>query len=256
MVKNAKVAMAEALGQGATDKRIDILKRIGAAGSISEAARGAGVSYKAAWQAIETLSNLAGSALIEKVVGGAGGGGARLTQAGVQLLHASEILNEARNAALAKLDKERGEQAGMPGLSVLGLRTSMRNQFPCTVLNVRKKSAVIRVELALVNDVRIFSRITRESVDLLDLHRGQAVLALCKATAVSVAATLEVADGYNVLPGKVSRLTPYARGMEVSLELAPGLHVVGFAEPAHGMKLHGNAMAAVEESGMVIAVAG
>lgn len=43
------------------DKRIDILRRIGDVGSISEAARRAGVSYKAAWQAIETLNNLAGA---------------------------------------------------------------------------------------------------------------------------------------------------------------------------------------------------
>ena len=49
----------EALGHEATDKRLDILNRIGQVGSISQAARGAGVSYKAAWQAVETLSNLA-----------------------------------------------------------------------------------------------------------------------------------------------------------------------------------------------------
>ncbi len=57
---------AEALGHDATDKRIDILRRLDAAGSISEAARGAGVSYKAAWQAVETLSNLAAAVLVEK----------------------------------------------------------------------------------------------------------------------------------------------------------------------------------------------
>ena len=61
------------------DKRIDILRRIGDVGSISEAARRAGVSYKAAWQAIETLNNLAGAPLVEKVVGGNKGGGTRLT---------------------------------------------------------------------------------------------------------------------------------------------------------------------------------
>ena len=57
------------------DKRLDILRRVADVGSISEAARGAGVSYKAAWQAIETLSNLAGGPLVEKVVGGRSGGG-------------------------------------------------------------------------------------------------------------------------------------------------------------------------------------
>ena len=49
---------AQALGHEVADKRLDILRRIGEVGSISEAARGAGVSYKAAWQALETLSNL------------------------------------------------------------------------------------------------------------------------------------------------------------------------------------------------------
>ena len=61
------------------DKRLDILRRVADVGSISEAARGAGVSYKAAWQAIETLSNLAGGPLVEKVVGGRSGGGTRIT---------------------------------------------------------------------------------------------------------------------------------------------------------------------------------
>ena len=68
--------LADVLGYEASDKRIDILRRIGQAGSISEAARGAGVSYKAAWQAVATLTNLAGVPLVDKAVGGAGGGGA------------------------------------------------------------------------------------------------------------------------------------------------------------------------------------
>ena len=74
-------ALADALGHATTDKRIDILRRIGTVGSISEAARGAGVSYKAAWQALETLGNLAGTPMVEKAVGGRGGGGATLTDA-------------------------------------------------------------------------------------------------------------------------------------------------------------------------------
>src|SRR5690554_4838898 len=70
------------LGYEASDKRLDILRRISHTGSISEAARSAGVSYKAAWQAIETLTNLAGTPLVEKAVGGSGGGGAIVTAAG------------------------------------------------------------------------------------------------------------------------------------------------------------------------------
>ena len=78
------------------DKRIDILRRIADVGSISEAARRAGVSYKAAWQAIETLGNIAGGPLVEKVVGGSKGGGTRLTATGEEVLHIADELTRAR----------------------------------------------------------------------------------------------------------------------------------------------------------------
>src|SRR6185369_8311534 len=92
-----------ALGHVATDKRVEILRLVGEGGSISQAARDAGVSYKAAWQALDTLSNLAGAALVERAVGGAGGGGARLTPAGQRLLLAAGELGRVREHALARL---------------------------------------------------------------------------------------------------------------------------------------------------------
>ena len=82
------------------DKRLDILRRVADVGSISEAARGAGVSYKAAWQAIETLSNLAGGPLVEKVVGGRSGGGTRITSRGEEVLRLNEALVRARRMAV------------------------------------------------------------------------------------------------------------------------------------------------------------
>ena len=80
------VAYAHALGHASGDKRIEILRLIGQSGSISQAAREAGVSYKAAWQAVDTLTNLAGVVLVERAVGGAGGGGASVSEAGLRLL--------------------------------------------------------------------------------------------------------------------------------------------------------------------------
>ena len=85
----AASSILDALGHGPADRRLAILREIGAGGSISQAARSVGVSYKAAWQALDTLTNLAGVSLVERVVGGVGGGGARLTQAGIELLAAA-----------------------------------------------------------------------------------------------------------------------------------------------------------------------
>jgi molybdate transport system regulatory protein len=249
-----KNTLGSALGHQMTDKRLDILRRVGEAGSISEAARVAGVSYKAAWQAIETLSNLAGETLVEKVVGGAGGGGARLTSAGERLLIASDRLHAARKSVLQKLDRETKERAEVPNLSALGLRTSMRNVFPCKVGKLKKLGASLRVELVLGDGATFFSRITRESAELLGLFSGLAVLLLCKATAVTVASQLDKREGYNLLQGKVTRTTSSARGGEISLQLASGLQLVGFAEAGHGLKKGQMANAAIEESAVVVAV--
>jgi molybdate transport system regulatory protein len=245
--------LAEVLGFEASDKRIDILRRIAAAGSISEAARGAGVSYKAAWQALETLANLAGTPLVEKAVGGSGGGGAVLTPAGQRVLQAAEALAQARQQVLAQLYAGDSTQ---PGRAALALRTSMRNQFPCTVGRITPHQGQVRVQLLLADGSAIHARITRESVQLLDLQPGLPVLALCKATAVQVAPRIAASATRNVLSGTVTRASRAAAGGEVGLRLASGVQLVGFAAAGHGLRAGLAAMAGVDEAGMVIAAAG
>lgn len=247
--------LAGVLGHASTDKRIDILRRIGDAGSISEAARGAGVSYKAAWQALETLGNLAGTPLVEKAVGGSGGGGAVLTPAGQRVLDAAAVLGRAREDALATLaTASPGDRTG-PGLAAMGLRTSMRNQFPCEVQGLSSTEGLVRVTLTLPDGQRLGSRITRESAQLLGLARGMRVLALCKATAVQVAAQVARGAARNVLAGSVKRASRAADGGEVTLQLEAGISLVGFARAGHRLRVGDRAMAGVEESAVVIAAA-
>lgn len=248
-----RLPLAEVLGFEASDKRIDILRRIGAAGSISEAARGAGVSYKAAWQALETLANLAGTPLVEKAVGGSGGGGAVLTAAGQRVLQAAEELARARQQVLAGL--EQGVAGASAGRAALALRTSMRNQFPCTVGTVKPHQGQVRVQLVLADGGVVFSRITRESAQLLALQPGLPVLALCKATAVQVAQRIAPSPTRNVLPGVVTRASRAAAGGEVGLRLSSGVQLVGFAAAGHGLKAGQAAMVAVDEAGVVVALA-
>lgn len=248
--------LADVLGHEASDKRIDILRRIGQAGSISEAARGAGVSYKAAWQALETLANLAGTPLVEKAVGGSGGGGAVLTPAGQRVLQAADELARARQDVLARLGPGGGDAADRPGMAALALRTSMRNQFPCSVGAVQPHAGLVRVKLLLADGGTLYSRITRESVQLLGLKPGLPVLALCKATAVQVAPRITPTATRNVLAGVVTRASRAAAGGEVSLRLPGGVQLVGFAAAGHGLKSGQPAMAAVDEAGVVIAAAG
>lgn len=274
---SASLELAGALGHSAADKRVEILRRVGEGGSISQAARDAGVSYKAAWQALDTLSNLAGAALVERAVGGSGGGGAHLTPAGRRLLEAADALVRARDEVLARLAGQRRQDgpagagnAQAPALAALTLRTSMRNQLPCTVQALRRNGAAVEVLLALGDKALapLVSRITRESAQLLGLRPGAPVLALFKAAAVTVHAGEAVAegtretggtpaeDGSNLLPGRVTRASRATAGGEVALQLDSGLAIVGFAGGQCGLRVGRRAVACVQASAVALAVAG
>lgn len=265
----ASLSLTDALGHALTDKRIDILRQISACGSISQAARAVGVSYKAAWQAVDTLTNLAGTSLVARAVGGAGGGGAQLTEAGHQLLAAADAMAQARGAVLSRWQAT--PHAG-PALARLAVRTSMRNQLPCVVDRLAVQGQIVCVHLRLegdgtVNDaagaVSLASRITRESAELLGLQPGLAVLALCKATAVRVerggraapAPATAAPAGTLRLPGRATRVVRGKSGDEVSAELATGLHMVGFAAPHSGLRAGSAVVLVVEENAVVLALA-
>lgn len=246
------LALSDALGHAATDKRLEILRRVAAVGSISQAARDAGVSYKAAWQALDTLSNLAGAPLVERAVGGAGGGGARLTPAGIDVLHAAEATARVREAVLGRMAAGAGRAAQpLPGL---GLRTSMRNHFPSTVRAVLPRAGALDVRLALAGGGgELVARITRESAQLLGLARGLDVLGLCKATAVDVRPA--AAGASQCLAGTIVR-APRATGGEATLELPGGLRLVGFAAAGSGLRAGDAAVAVIDAAAVVIGLQG
>lgn len=245
-----------ALGHDATDKRMDVLRRIHQAGSISEAARGAGISYKAAWQAIETLNNLAGTPLVEKAVGGSGGGGAQLTPAGHRLLRAFDLLAAARQTVLTQLENENGTADAPISFTALGLRTSMRNQLPCTIAGIHAGGAAVRIELALADGTRLASRITRESAQLLDLTHNKPVIALCKATAVQVSGVPHSPGTAGTLKGRVAHISGTGKTAEVSVTLDGGLSMVGFLADKESLRPGDPCVLHVQDSSVVVALAG
>ncbi len=64
--------------------RAILLERIDDCGSIAAAARSMGLGYRNAWLWIQTANRLAGTPLVEKASGGAGGGHTKLTAEGRQ----------------------------------------------------------------------------------------------------------------------------------------------------------------------------
>lgn len=250
---NQHLFSVQALGHEPADKRMEILRLIGLSGSISQAARDAGMSYKAAWQAVHTLTNLAGVPLVDRAVGGAGGGGAQLTAAGVQLLDAARQMNSARLEVLARFS---GGAAS--ALSGAGLRTSMRNHLPCKVVQLQAPQPgdpMTRVLLSLPDDSEMASSITRESAELLGLEPGLAVLVLCKATAVHVSAgTLPPQPNANQLIGRVARVSRGTVRDEMVMTVAGELQLVGFADHPNRLRVGSKVTASVDENAVVLAL--
>jgi molybdate transport system regulatory protein len=73
---------AIAIGPG----KADLLDAIAANGSISAAAKRMGMSYRRAWLLVDTMNGCFQGPLVASVRGGVGGGGARLTPLGVEVL--------------------------------------------------------------------------------------------------------------------------------------------------------------------------
>ena len=74
--------------------KIAVLEAIATAGSISAAGRTLKTSYRRAWELVEDLNRTLGTAVVETVAGGSGGGGTVLTTAGkavVNTYHAIEM---------------------------------------------------------------------------------------------------------------------------------------------------------------------
>ncbi len=247
----APIALTRQLEQ-LVDKRINILRRIRETGSISEAARLANVSYKAAWQAIETLGNLAGAPLVQKAVGGTRGGGTALTPTGLTVLELAEKLAQAREKVF-----EEFASSALPQLMPVGattLRTSMRNQFPVTVTKITRGAAMVHLTLEIDAENTLRATLTQESAQLLGITTGSKILALCKATAIEIAREVKADEKTPVLRGTVVRSSRNDKGGEVTIRLAGGTSLVGFSRAGHGLHLGDEAQAAVSPQSVVVAL--
>src|SRR5215470_12350808 len=83
---HARLEVETAAGAMLGDARIRLLEAVDQHGSISKAARHVSMSYKTAWDALDDLDNLADQPVVERSIGGAGGGGTQLTGYGRKLV--------------------------------------------------------------------------------------------------------------------------------------------------------------------------
>lgn len=205
--------------------RVDLLARIAECGSISQAAKSIKMSYKAAWDAIDTMNNLAGEPLVERLTGGKGGGGTRLTQRGEQLVANFKIIEREHRQFIDQLSRQaEGITHDFLLIRRMNMKTSARNQFLGKVSAIKQGAVNDEIELAIPGGLTLIAIVTHESRDGLGLQVGGEAFVLVKASSIIVVTDDSDArfSARNRLAGKVSRLQTGAVNSEVVIELPAG----------------------------------
>jgi molybdate transport system regulatory protein len=211
------------LGEGEiSPRRLSLLQAIDATGSISQAAKQVGITYKAAWDAVEAMNNLAGAPLVSSQHGGKGGGGATLTATGLQIVTMHERLSAMQAiwmAGLADVDADI-----MPMYRRLTMKTSARNAFFGKVKLIKHGAVNAEVVLALQGDDELVSTITNDSIERMQLAVGKPAWGLVKASWVILSQENDClkTSARNRLCGVVSRVVMGAVNAEVTLTLNGG----------------------------------
>ncbi|WP_342244071.1 TOBE domain-containing protein [Pseudomonas sp. OTU5201] len=249
------MSLTNALTQQLTRRpqRLALLEQIAVQGSITRAAKAAGLSYKAAWDAIDELNNLAEKPLVERTVGGKGGGGARLSAEGVRLLALYKRLESLQARLLECAESEQDLEL----LGRLMLRTSARNQLSGRVLGIESRGRNDLVSIELAGGPCLLAQITHDSTEKLELAPGRSVVALIKAGWLRLQHISELADdALNQLQGRIEEILDAADSpSEVRIALASGQTLCALVEPERlaqlGLKA-GNSVRAQFAPGQVL----
>ena len=92
-----------------------LLEAIGETGSIAAAGRRMGMSYRRAWLLAKTMNACFRKPLVEAAKGGVGGGGARLTETGREVLALYRAMEDhAATAVVPDMEQLRGLMVDQP----------------------------------------------------------------------------------------------------------------------------------------------
>lgn len=211
---------------------VEMLRAIDEHGSMHAAAEALGRSYPHLQRRVVELEEALGQ-LTERVRGGKGGGGTRLTDAALDLVRRFERLRielagvaavpesiltgdvVERNGQLATVRTPAGDISARvpttatnvevairadavvlmnPG-SPSQVHTSLRNQLTGTVGDLSIEDALANVAVEVADGVTIDSVVTEKSIERLGLEPGSEVITAFKSTAARAASTELQADG-------------------------------------------------------------
>ncbi len=245
------------------DDRIGLLEMIGKHGSITKAARAAGISYRTAWDMVDALENLSEEPFVRRTTGGRGGGGSILTGKGREIVRRYRILQKEHRRFVGGLSAKIGNvDEFYRFLRRIAVKVSARNAFQGKVVRVKPGAVNSEVTLSLKGGDRIVSVITKKSVENLGLKKGSEAWAIVKASSVMLGRDLHDAriSARNILCGTVEKVVEGKVNDEVTVRLSGGslLTSIITRESVRRLALEpgDHACAVIKASSVILGVAG
>lgn len=217
------------LGSG----RVELLKTIEKTGSIHSAAKEMKMSYKAAWERLNDMNNLADEPLLIKTTGGKSGGGSVLTPYAHKLIDTFDRLQEVHRLFIDRF-AEAGDDAEHLArvLSRTFLTTSARNQLLSHIDNITFEGVNATIELSLEGGISLRSSITTKSIKSMGLREHSKVYAIIKSSDVEIVAhkPAKLSQNINIIEGVISSLEVSQNCAEVSLSVNKNLTLVAMMD--------------------------
>ncbi len=203
------------------EKRIDLLFAIKKCGSISKAAKEIPMSYKKAWEAVDAMNNLSPTPIVEREIGGKGGGGTVLTSYGNNILKTYLFLKEEQKSFLNKLKEMTDIDTGtLKTIGRLAMKISARNQIRGNIVLIQEDSVNAEVYIKLKSGYTIVSNITKASVINLNLKIDDEVTAFFKSSTVLLTKDLTLnISARNKLQGKIESINLGEINCEVIIDI-------------------------------------
>ena len=258
-----KLEVATEFGSFLGDTRIRLLEAIATHGSIAQAAKTVPLSYKAAWDAIDAMNNLADEPLVLRSTGGRNGGGTLLTGHGRKTIALYRALEAEYQCALDRLSERMND--GQSGdfeqfrllLKRLSMKTSARNQFAGKIVALREGQVDFEVRVKLDEESEIVAVITRDSAQTMALSIGMEISALVKSSSVLLLTDRGVrTSARNQLWGEITRIHDGPVNSEVMLALPGGRSVCAVVThdsvASLGLAVGGQACAVFKASAVIL----
>jgi len=211
---------------GALDNRIiGLLKAIEQTGSLNQAAKQMGLSYKGAWQILERANNSAPQLLVATATGGSKGGGSCLTEAGKALLTLFTHLEQQHQAFLTQLNHSLADNSEMVLLlQRLVIKTSVRNQLFGRVTAIHTGAVNDEVMVELKGGEQIVTTLKMALIDEIGLAVGVQAVLLINSADITVTSDYNAVQfsARNRLFGKVMRIQEELANSEIIVLLPSG----------------------------------